>query len=118
MRPRMGEAMGEPRREGTGSGRPEIYWILFVLVSAGVYLAVVEPARREAASARGRLARARAKLAARLERISHMRRDRKALQGNDRQAWEAAARGEGMGAPGEFQVPEPPPEIRRHSQER
>ncbi len=110
--------MGEPKREGTGSGRPEIFWILFVLVSAGVYLAVVEPARREAASARARLSRARAKLAARLQRISYMRRDRKALEGNDPKAWEAVARGQGMGAPGEFQVPEPPPETRRRSQER
>ncbi len=99
--------MGKAKRTGDSSGRPEIFWILFVLASAGVYFALVEPARREAAGAHRRLERARAGLEARLERIAHMRRDRRALQENDPEAWKAAAHACGMGRPDEFRVAEP-----------
>ncbi|MHC4915409.1 MAG: hypothetical protein ACYTGB_07935 [Planctomycetota bacterium] len=92
----MSKAAGEIR----SSGHPEIFWILFLLVSAGVFLTVVEPARRETAAARRRLARARRDLAALRQRIAVMRRDRRALERGDPEAWRAAISAAGLRLPG------------------
>ena len=86
--------------EKGSAGRPEIFWILFLLVSAGVFLTVVEPARRETAAARRRLERARQELAALRRKIEVMRRDRRALERGEPEAWKAAMSAAGMKLPG------------------
>ena len=99
--------MRERDGEECPSRRPEIFWVLFVLVSAGVFAAVVEPARRQAAAARLRVRRARAELEEHRRHLEDMRRVRRRLERDDPEAWTAAARALGMSRPGERRVPVP-----------
>ncbi len=93
----------EERRE-----RPEIFWILFLLVSAAVFFAVVEPARREAAAARRRLDELEADLAERRAGIETLRRERRALERGDLEALKAAAHAAGLNRPGAWDEPQEP----------
>jgi type II secretory pathway component PulM len=88
--------MGKPKEESERSERPEIFWILFLLVSAGVFLTVVEPARRETAEVRRRLEEVRAKLEATRRKIDRMRRERRALERGDPEAMKAAYHNSGL----------------------
>lgn len=83
-----------------GARRPEVYWLVFVLVGATIMLAVVEPARRAAEDAETRVKRARTELQRIRDQVEAMRRERRALESGDRQAWEAAAHAAGLGRPG------------------
>jgi len=86
--------------------RPEIFWILFLLVSAAVFFAMVEPARREAAAARRRLAELEGELEKRRAKVKALRRERKALESGDLEALRAAAHAAGLNRPGAWDEPE------------
>jgi hypothetical protein len=101
--------MGKKNDDSKRSERPEIFWILFVLVSAAVFFAVVEPARREAAAARRRLQRARDRLEAKRRLTEALRREREALERGDPEAWRAAAYAAGLGSPGTYRLREKRP---------
>jgi hypothetical protein len=79
---------------------PEIFWVLFLLVTAAMLLAVVEPARRENAAARRELERLEAELDRRLRRIEALCRERQALERGDPEAVRAAACAAGLDLPG------------------
>ncbi len=95
-----GNTMSKAAEENRSAARPEIFWVLFLLVSAGVFLTVVEPARRETAAARRRLEHARRELGALRRRIEVLRRDRRALERGEPEAWKAAMSAAGLKLPG------------------
>ncbi len=97
--------MSEENHESERSERPEIFWILFLLVSAGVFIAVLEPARRETAAAHRRLQDIRKQLDASRERIEALRRQRKALEQGDPEAVRAAMFAAGLNRPGARELP-------------
>jgi uncharacterized protein involved in exopolysaccharide biosynthesis len=99
--------MGEQPREEKRTERPEIFWILFLMVSAGVFIAVLEPARREAAAARRHLEDIGEKLDARREHIQALRRQRQALEKGDPEAMRAAISAAGLNQPGARELPAP-----------
>jgi hypothetical protein len=81
--------MGEKSAASRERGHPEIFWVLFVVVSTGVFVAVVEPARREAEEVCRRVEAADAEIEARRARLEAKRRERQALEKRDPEAWRA-----------------------------
>jgi hypothetical protein len=94
-RNRMGKSPARPFGEHS-----EVFWILFVLASAGIFVAVVEPARREARDASRHVEAARAEIELRRERLERKRRERQALESGDVEAWKAACCLNGIAVPG------------------
>ena len=100
------------------TGRPELFWVLFVLVCGGLLLAVVVPAGRELDAARKRIRLANQRLESSRRTLDEMRRARQALERGDLEIWEAEARNRGMGRPGEVRFITPSPEDPQRSPER
>lgn len=89
------------------SRHPEIFWVLFTVISGAMLLAVVEPARREQAAASERIGQVRAWAQEHRSYLEDLRATRRGLEANDRAVWEAVARNQGMAGSGEIRLATP-----------
>jgi hypothetical protein len=98
-------AAGQP--EARRAPHPEIFWVLFTVISGAMLLAVVEPARREQAAADQRIRQVRGWADQHRSYLEDLRSTRRGLEANDRALWEAVARNQGMAPPEELRLAPP-----------
>jgi hypothetical protein len=94
--------------ESRRTRHPEIFWVLFTVVSGTVLLAVVTPAQREHAAAAERIRQVRSWAAEHQAYLEDLRATRQGLENGDRDIWEAVARNQGMSGPEELRLPPSP----------
>jgi uncharacterized protein YlxW (UPF0749 family) len=83
--------MSQEQQSQTKFWRPEIFWVLFILVSCAVFMGVVEPARQDEVLARKQTELIRSELRQARKRMQDLKREREALKRNDPEALRAAA---------------------------
>ena len=95
--------------EARSTRYPEIFWVLFTVISGAMLLAMVEPARREHAAAAERMRQVEAWAAEHRARLEDLRATRLNLEAGERDVWEAVARNQGMSGPEELRLAPAPP---------
>jgi hypothetical protein len=86
---------------------PEVFWVLFTVVSGAVLLAIVEPARREHAATAERVRRVRSWASEHQAHLEDLRATRRSLEAGEPDVWEAVARNQGMSGPEEIRLAPP-----------